>query len=200
MSHQLLPGQALIVSYGGIYETSNPAREYTLDDFVTLNLEKLDKFVHIRGTGLEELEWRGSSDEEGGSSDDEDDDNSEPEGEDEDEEDEGEDGDKIEVDDEDEEAKAKRHAALTQAEKVRQRVSQSIRSGQLTSSGRLAAESHQVHGRSQRYCPDGGRRPVDADAGRGPAHILRPDKELLGGRRVHAQRVQGQRAPSRRLP
>jgi hypothetical protein len=57
------PVLADLRSYGGIYETANPAREYTLDDFVTLNLEKLDRYVHIRGTGLEELEWRGSDDE-----------------------------------------------------------------------------------------------------------------------------------------
>lgn len=110
---------AHLCSYGGIYETTKPAREYTLDDFVTLNLEKLDKYTHIRGTGLEELEWRGSSDEEGDSSDEDDSrrDGSSDE-EDEEEVDEGVEGDEIEVDDEDEEAKAKRHAALTQAEKV----------------------------------------------------------------------------------
>jgi hypothetical protein len=66
--------------------------------------------VHIRGTGLEELEWRGSDDE---------DDESES-GEESESESEGEEGDEIEEegDEDDEEAKAKRHAAMTQAEKV----------------------------------------------------------------------------------
>ena len=86
-----------------------------MDDFVTLNLEKLDKYVHIRGTGLEELEgeWRGSEDEDMGS-DSEDDDDGESSSED------GEDG-MVELDeheDDDEETKAKRHAALSQAERV----------------------------------------------------------------------------------
>jgi len=66
---------------------------------VTLNLEKLDRFVHLRGTGLDELEWRGSDDEE-----------------------EGEDGDELgELLDEgemNEEERERRHAGLTQAEKV----------------------------------------------------------------------------------
>ncbi|KAK1926781.1 hypothetical protein DB88DRAFT_181067 [Papiliotrema laurentii] len=98
--------------YGGIYETSNPAREYTLDDFVTLNLEKLDRYVHLRGTGLEELEaeWKGSDDEDMDSDSEQEE---ESEGEDED----GDEMDGIEDEDEDEEAKEKRHAALTQAEK-----------------------------------------------------------------------------------
>ena len=85
-----------------------------MDDFVTLNLEKLDKYTHLRGTGLEELEaeWKGSDDEDMGS-------DSEQE-EDSEEEDDGEDEmEGIEEDEESEEAKAKRHAALTQAEKVR---------------------------------------------------------------------------------
>ncbi|EIW72802.1 hypothetical protein TREMEDRAFT_72882 [Tremella mesenterica DSM 1558] len=95
--------------YGGIYETLEPAREYTLDDFVTLNLEKLDQYIHIRGTGLDELEWRGSSDEEGDSSDEGGSDSGES-----DEEDDG----SMEVDEEEgEEDKEKRHAALSQAEK-----------------------------------------------------------------------------------
>jgi hypothetical protein len=98
-------------SYGGIYETTKPAREYTLDDFVTLNLEKLDRFVHLRGTGLEELEaeWKGSDDEDMGS--DSEDEDSESE-------DDGEEIEVLDVEDEDEEAKEKRHAALSQAERV----------------------------------------------------------------------------------
>lgn len=111
-------GEALMTDidrYGGIFETANPAREYTLDDFVTLNLEKLDRFVHLRGTGLDELEWRGSDDEEGGSSD------SEDGGEDDsDDEDEGvdEELEALEEGEEDEEARERRFAALSQAEKV----------------------------------------------------------------------------------
>jgi len=105
----------LIHSYGGIYETSNPAREYTLDDFVTLNLEKLDRFNHIRGTGLEELEaeWKGSDDEAMGSDSDDEESESEDEGE------EGDEMDGVEDEEDDEDAKARRHAALSQAEKVR---------------------------------------------------------------------------------
>ena len=104
----------LITSYGGIYETSNPAREYTLDDFVTLNLEKLDRFNHLRGTGLEELEaeWKGSDDEAMGSDSDDEESESEDEGE------EGDEMDGVEEEEDDEEAKARRHAALSQAEKV----------------------------------------------------------------------------------
>ena len=99
--------------YGGIYETTEPAREYTLDDFVTLNLDKLDRFNHIRGTGLEELEWQGSSDEEGSS-------DSGDEEEEESEEDEEDDPMGEEDEEEGEEDKEARHAALSQAEKVRQ--------------------------------------------------------------------------------
>lgn len=101
-----------------------PAREYTLDDFITLNLEKLDKFNHIRGSGLEDLEWKGSDDEDGGGdSDDEDDSDDERRGRDDDEEEEEseDDGeDIIPTDDEDldEEERERRHAALTQKEKV----------------------------------------------------------------------------------
>ena len=98
--------------YGGVFETSNPAREYTLDDFITLNLEKLDRYVHIRGTGLEEMEaeWRGSDDETMGSdSDDESDEDDDVEGDDMD--------DAMSDEEEDPEEKAKRHNALSQAEK-----------------------------------------------------------------------------------
>ncbi|ORX35978.1 hypothetical protein BD324DRAFT_629737 [Kockovaella imperatae] len=101
--------------YGGIFETSVPSREYTLDDFVTLNLEKLDRFVHIRGTGLEELEaeWRGSDEEDDAGSE------SDSDGGDSDEsEDDGEEDVVMEEEDEEtEEAKEKRHNALSQAEK-----------------------------------------------------------------------------------
>ncbi|BEJ13263.1 hypothetical protein CspHIS471_0304370 [Cutaneotrichosporon sp. HIS471] len=98
--------------YGGIFETASPAREYTLDDFVTLNLEKLDLFNHLRGTGIDEMVWAGSDDEDGqsDSEDDEDDD--------EDEEDEEEELAALEDEEEgDGEAREAAHAALSQAEK-----------------------------------------------------------------------------------
>ncbi|WVO12937.1 hypothetical protein L204_100546 [Cryptococcus depauperatus] len=105
--------------YGGIFETSQPAREYTLDDFITLNLEKLDYYVHLRGTGLDELEWKGSDDEDGIDSDSED--NNEDEGgrndEDDDDDDDGAEMEGLDEGDDDEETKKKRHAALTQTEK-----------------------------------------------------------------------------------
>ncbi|KAL1410610.1 Kelch repeat-containing protein 3 [Vanrija albida] len=98
--------------YGGIYETTNPAREYTLDDFITLNLEKLDRFNHLRGTGLEELEWKGSDDE-GGDSDSDDEDDEDEDDDDDDEEEIA----ALDDDEDDDAAKEARHAALTQAEK-----------------------------------------------------------------------------------
>lgn len=84
---------------------------------MTLNLEKLDRFVHLRGTGLDELEWKGSDDEEGGSSDSEGD---EPDDESDDDDDEGVDDEleALEEGEEDEEARERRFAALSQAEKV----------------------------------------------------------------------------------
>ena len=101
--------------YGGLFETVEPAREYTLDDFVTLNLEKLDRYVHLRGTGLDELkeEWKGSDDEAMDSgSEDTGSDSSEDE-------DEDEDGEELmDENDEDQEEKKRRHAALSQAEKA----------------------------------------------------------------------------------
>ena len=109
------PDIAHVSSYGGIFESTSPAREYTLDDFVTLNLEKLDRYVHLRGMRLDELEWKGSDDEDGSDSvSDEDDEASEG--------DEEQDEDELEEDDEDDEydgeEKERRHAALTLAEKV----------------------------------------------------------------------------------
>lgn len=119
--------------YGGIFETAVPAREYTLDDFITLNLEKLDKFNHIRGSGLEDLEWKGSDDEEGGG-DSDDDESSDERGErEEDEEgsqsDDGEDIIPTDDEDLDEEEKERRHAALTQKEKVSRWISGGVADG-----------------------------------------------------------------------
>lgn len=108
------PENLLILRYGGIFETASPAREYTLDDFVTLNLEKLDRFIHLRGTGLEELEaeWKGSDDEDMGSDSEKGDEEEEESEDDAEDEMEG-----IEGEEDDAEAKEKRHAALSQAEK-----------------------------------------------------------------------------------
>lgn len=81
-----------------------------MDDFITLNLEKLDKYNHLRGTGLEELEWDGSEDEDMDSS-------SDSEEEESDEEDEEEELAALDDEEDDEDARAARHAALSQAEK-----------------------------------------------------------------------------------
>lgn len=56
--------------YGGIYE--NQSREYTLDDFHTLNLEKLERFTCLRASGLEEEEWNESDEDDDSSGSDED--------------------------------------------------------------------------------------------------------------------------------
>lgn len=55
--------------YGGIVESQE--REYTLDDFYTLQLDKLDRFTCLKECNIAELEWKESDDEE---DDDEDDD------------------------------------------------------------------------------------------------------------------------------
>ncbi|SCV74046.1 BQ2448_6478 [Microbotryum intermedium] len=57
--------------YGGILEAGD--KEYTLDDFFTLQLDKLDRFNCLRECILEGLDWKGS-DSENDSSDDDDDD------------------------------------------------------------------------------------------------------------------------------
>lgn len=95
-------------SYGGIFETQT--REYTLDDFYTLDLSKMDRFHCLRGSGIEEDTWVESDDgsgSESGEDDDEESSESESEGEAE--------GEEIRVDDADEEGD---EAVLTQAEKV----------------------------------------------------------------------------------
>ncbi|KAN0063285.1 Kelch repeat-containing protein 3 [Thecaphora frezii] len=105
----------ILYLYGGIYESGN--REYTLDDFYTLDLAKLEKFNCLKECPIDALEWNESEDEDD-SDDDEDD-------EDDDESDSGsssgEEGDEIpegyefgEYDEEDEEAK---RAKMSQAEK-----------------------------------------------------------------------------------
>jgi len=71
---------AIQCSYGGSWESSR--REYTLDDFYSLNLDKRDGYVTLRATNIEGEDWQGSDDEddmdvEGDGDDDEDDDDSE---------------------------------------------------------------------------------------------------------------------------
>ncbi|SGY45982.1 BQ5605_C001g00367 [Microbotryum silenes-dioicae] len=58
--------------YGGILEAGD--KEYTLDDFFTLQLDKLDRFNCLRECILEGLDWKGSDSENDSSDDDEDDD------------------------------------------------------------------------------------------------------------------------------
>jgi hypothetical protein len=58
-------------SYGGIYERGS--REYTLDDFYSLQLDKLDRYVCLKESGVIENNEESSSDddESDGSEDDE---------------------------------------------------------------------------------------------------------------------------------
>ncbi|KAG9311923.1 hypothetical protein JVU11DRAFT_8184 [Chiua virens] len=72
------PHALLLYSYGGIFELGT--REYTLDDFYTLQLDKLDRFVCLKSSGIvipTEAEESSDDEEEGEGSD-------EDEGEDED--------------------------------------------------------------------------------------------------------------------
>ncbi|KAJ9100983.1 hypothetical protein QFC19_005379 [Naganishia cerealis] len=74
--------------YGGSYETEK--REYTLDDFFALNLEKRDGYKVLRETVLDAEVWHGSDDEDQMDEDDEEgNDDDEDSDEDEDEDDEG---------------------------------------------------------------------------------------------------------------
>ncbi|CED85351.1 glycoside hydrolase family 38 protein [Phaffia rhodozyma] len=51
--------------YGGIFE--NDSREYTLDDFYSLSLDKLERYNCLRSSGLEEEAWLESEEEDGDS-------------------------------------------------------------------------------------------------------------------------------------
>lgn len=62
--------------YGGIYETGD--REYTLDDFYTIDLSKMNKVVCLKECPIDNLEWH-SSDEEDEDDDDEEEDEQEGE-------------------------------------------------------------------------------------------------------------------------
>lgn len=53
--------KASVFRYGGSYETEK--REYTLDDFFALNLEKRDGYKVLRETVLDAEVWHGSDDE-----------------------------------------------------------------------------------------------------------------------------------------
>lgn len=85
-------GNLIIIldSYGGIYERGS--REYTLDDFHSLQLDKLERYVCLKESGVVISEGDGES----SSSDDDDDDDDEDERDDEDDEEEGIDGDEDE--------------------------------------------------------------------------------------------------------
>jgi hypothetical protein len=64
-------------SYGGIYERG--AREYTLDDFYSVQLDKLDKVICLKESGI--MPEEGVNDESDDDEDDEDDDDNEDDGE-----------------------------------------------------------------------------------------------------------------------
>ena len=51
----------ILYIYGGIFETGN--REYTLDDFYTLDLSKMDRFHCLKACPIDALEWFDSEDE-----------------------------------------------------------------------------------------------------------------------------------------
>lgn len=74
--------------YGGSWESSR--REYTLDDFYSLNLDKRDGYVTLRATNIEGEDWQGSDDE----------DEMDVEGEEEDDEEDGDDSEDSDEDDE----------------------------------------------------------------------------------------------------
>lgn len=64
------------VSYGGIFERGS--REYTLDDFYSLQLDKLDKFICLKESGVViprdgDIESSSSEDEDSGDEDEEED-------------------------------------------------------------------------------------------------------------------------------
>ena len=65
------------VSYGGIFERGS--REYTLDDFYSLNLEKLDRFQCLKQSNIIIEDKESSSESSDDDEDDEDDDDSDSE-------------------------------------------------------------------------------------------------------------------------
>lgn len=128
--------------YGGIYETE--AREYTLDDFYTLNLEKRDGYVTLRASGIDEETWQGSDDGDSeGEDGDEDDEDASDSDEDEDEEVE----DMIDAAEQDGEGEG--HDAMTAAEKVRTARREPTLQLKAIFADRIARQSQQVHGFAQ---------------------------------------------------
>ncbi|SPO24773.1 uncharacterized protein UTRI_01747_B [Ustilago trichophora] len=104
----------ILYVYGGIFEAGN--REYTLDDFYTLDLSKLERFTCLKDCPIDALEWDESESEDDSGSDSGSDSESEEESE-----SEGEEGDEIpegfefdEANSDDEEA---RRAKMSAAEK-----------------------------------------------------------------------------------
>ena len=57
----------ILYVYGGIFEAGN--REYTLDDFYTLDLSKLDRFTCLKDCPIDALEWDESDSEDDSDSD-----------------------------------------------------------------------------------------------------------------------------------
>lgn len=57
--------------YGGIHETAD--REYTMDDFYTLDLSKMDRYRCLKACPIDALEWNESESSDDGDDDDEDD-------------------------------------------------------------------------------------------------------------------------------
>ena len=76
-----------VLRYGGIYERGS--REYTLDDFYALQLDKLDKYLCLKESDvvIPDGDVESSSDDDDGDEDDEDSDDSDDSDDDEDEED-----------------------------------------------------------------------------------------------------------------
>ncbi len=99
--------------YGGIFEAGN--REYTLDDFYTLDLTKLERFTCLKDCPIDALDWAESeSEDDSDSGSDSDSESSESDSE-------GEEGDEIpegfEFDEADSDDEAARHARLSAAER-----------------------------------------------------------------------------------
>lgn len=62
----------VLFCYGGIHETAS--REYTMDDFHTLDLSKMDRFQCLKACPIDTLEWNESESESGSGEEDEGDD------------------------------------------------------------------------------------------------------------------------------
>jgi hypothetical protein len=101
-------------SYGGIYERGS--REYTLDDFYSLQLDKMERYVCLKESGVVISE----RDEESSSDDDDDDDDDK----DEEEEEDGEDEDDADADDGvgEEGGNTERHASEIDEDAIKQQA------------------------------------------------------------------------------